>query len=302
MARKKEKLEIPLIILSSVFIFLAIAFYVYKDYKKTHSVAAQTAEVKEEAKPQNIEDVAGLDLLGKAKISFAGGSVGRKNNIKLGLSRMNGKVIPKGKEFSFTETLGTTTAEDGFSVERIFLNGEVTKGLGGGLCQVSTVLFQTALSAGLPITERHNHTYSVSYYDVGLDATYSDPGPDLKFVNDTNNPIKILARTEGDNAVLEMYGKSDGRVSSTTEPEITKVSDFLPTRYIYVDKLEEGDSECVNRAQIGYTSEVKYDVNFPDGKTKEQVFTSRYSPLQRVCYVVGLEGLKQRMTEMNVKI
>jgi vancomycin resistance protein YoaR len=123
--------------------------------------------------PQEI--VVGTDLLGRAELSYAGGTEGRHKNIELGIERINGTILMPGEEFSFKKELGTTTIEDGFSEEKVFLNGEVTKGIGGGLCQVSTVLFRTAMASALPITERANHSFTVSRYDEGLDATYSDP-------------------------------------------------------------------------------------------------------------------------------
>lgn len=234
-------------------------------------------------------DISKLDLLGSTKISYAGGTEGRHRNIEIGVSKIDGTIIMPGQEFSFKKYLGTTTLEQGYSVERIFLNGEVTKGVGGGLCQVSSALFRSALSAGLPVSERYNHSFTVSYYDVGLDATYSDPGPDLKFINDTKNPIVIKGKTEDQNAIFEIYGVADGRVASTSDPEITNIVDILPTRYMYVEKLQEGQSKCINNPQIGYTAKIKYGVMYPDGKYKERDFVSRYRPLQRVCYIVGDE-------------
>lgn len=229
----------------------------------------------------------GDDLLGKAELSFAGGTEGRSNNIKLGMELINGTVIEAGAEFSFQKTLGEITEEAGFSKEKMFLNGEVTKGVGGGLCQISSTLFQTALRAGLPVTERHNHSYSVSYYDVGLDATYSDPGPDLKFVNDTGHPIIIHATTTGQKVVLKLLGTADGRIATTTEAEITRVVDFPPTKTVRVLALEKDQPECINKPQIGYTAKISYGVLYPTGKRKEQIFTSVYKPLQRICYIVG---------------
>lgn len=226
-------------------------------------------------------------LLGKAQLSYAGGTEGRNKNIELGIERINGTVVAPGAEFSYTKTLGEVTEEAGFSKEKMFLNGEVTKGVGGGLCQISSTLFQSILRAGLPVTERHNHSYSVSYYDVGLDATYADPGPDLKFVNDTKYPITIKGTAADHMVTLELYGVSDGRIASTSEAEILRVVDFPPTRTVHVAALEKDQAECINKPQIGYTAKVIHNVFFPDGHTKEQIFTSVYKPLQRVCFVVG---------------
>jgi len=226
-------------------------------------------------------------LLGKAQLSYAGGTEGRNKNIELGIERINGTEVAPGAEFSFAKALGEVSEEAGFSKEKMFLNGEVTKGVGGGLCQISSTLFQSVLRAGLPVTERYNHSYSVSYYDVGLDATYSNPGPDLKFVNDTKYPVTIKGTAADSLVTLELYGVSDGRIASTSEAEILRVVDFPPTRTVKVGALEKDQAECINRPQIGYTAKVIHNVIFPDGHIKEQIFTSVYKPLQRVCFVVG---------------
>jgi vancomycin resistance protein YoaR len=237
--------------------------------------------------PQEI--VVGTDLLGRAELSYAGGTEGRHKNIELGIERINGTILMPGEEFSFKKELGTTTIEDGFSEEKVFLNGEVTKGIGGGLCQVSTVLFRTAMASALPITERANHSFTVSRYDEGLDATYSDPGPDFKFLNDTANPILIKGKAENLTAIFEIYGTKDGRIASTSPVEISNIKDILPTKYVWVPKLEEGQTKCINTPQIGFTAKLQYDIIYADGQTKEKTFTSRYKPLQRVCYIVGDE-------------
>lgn len=237
-----------------------------------------------------VEEVAvGSDLLGRAELSYDGGTEGRHKNIELGVARIDGTILKPGEEFSFKKELGTTTVEDGFSEERIFLNGEVTKGVGGGLCQVSTVLFRTAMASALPITERANHSFTVSRYDSGLDATYSDPGPDFKFVNDTANPILIKGKTENKTAIFEIYGTYDGRIASTSEVEISNIKDILPTKYMWVPELKEGQTKCINTPQIGFTAKVKYEIIYKEGEVKQKDFVSRYKPLQRICYIVGDE-------------
>ncbi len=233
------------------------------------------------------------ELLGKAEVSFAGGTEERNKNIELGVSKLNGTTILPGEEFSFIKSLGPATEEAGYSVAKVFLNGEVTTGVGGGLCQVSTTLFQSLLKAGLPITERHNHSYTVSYYDVGLDATYSDPGVDLKFVNDTGNPITIKGGIQDEKVVFEIYGTPDGRIATTTEPIISSVIDVSPPRYVATTTRSSNEPECINKPQIGYTSNVIYNVLYPNGDLKTEEFKSKYKPLQRVCYYFGVATTTQ---------
>lgn len=227
----------------------------------------------------------GTELLGKAELSYAGGTEGRNKNIEIGTKHVDGIILKPGEEFSFKKAIGVVTAEEGYSEEKMFLNGEVTKGLGGGLCQVSSTLFRSVLDAGLQVTERHNHTYTVSRYDVGLDATYADPGPDFKFKNDSVYPLAIKGKTENQKVIFELYGTRDGRVASTTEPEILNVFDFPPTKYLATSTRFAGGQECFNTPQIGYMAKIIYSVLYPDGKIKQQDFVSKYKPLQRVCYI-----------------
>jgi vancomycin resistance protein YoaR len=271
-----------------ILVFFGITIYNFFPYKvdspktiETNQQALATEPVKEE-----VVEV-GTDLLGKAELTYAGGTEGRHKNIELGIARINGKVLLPGEEFSFKKALGTTTVEDGFSEEKIFLNGEVTKGVGGGLCQVSTILFRTAMASALPITERANHSFTVTRYDNGLDATYSDPGPDFKFKNDPANPILIKGKTENLNAIFEIYGTKDGRIASSSEVEISDIKDILPTKYMWVPELKEDQSECINTPQIGFTAKLKYEIIYADGVVKEKEFVSKYKPLQRICYIVG---------------
>ena len=268
-------------------VLLAVFFYAFSR-KESASGADMLALVTDIPQEPEVVEI-GTDLLGRAELSYAGGTEGRNKNIELGARKLDGTIISPGDEFSFTQALGVVTAEDGYSEERIFLNGEVTKGLGGGLCQVSTTLFRSVLDAGFPVTERHNHSYTVSRYDVGLDATYADPGPDLKFVNDSKYPVMLKSKTENQKVVFELYGTKDGRVASTTEPEILSVIDFPPTRYVATSTPLRGGQECFNTPQIGYTAKVLYSVLYPDGLTRQQDFISKYKPLQRVCLVGPLQ-------------
>ncbi len=294
-SHKKLSSEVALSLI--LLLFLGFLTFYFFSKNKTKNVKLDESSIienapKEEKLPEN--------LIGRAELSYAGGTAGRMKNIELGLERINGTVIPAGEEFSFIKAMGEVKVEDGFSEERAFVSGEVALGLGGGLCQVSTVLFQSLIDAGLPITERHNHTYSVNYYKEGLDAAFASPGPDLRFVNDTGSPVVIKGRNENKTAIFEIYGVSDGRVSTTSEVEVYNIVDAPPIKYVQVPALEEGKPECENARQMGYSTKVKYSVTFPDGSIKEQVFTSRYKPLERKCYVVTGNSTSTLTTLSNI--
>lgn len=223
------------------------------------------------------------ELLGKAELSYAGSTSGRARNIELGVLRINDTVILPGEEFSYIKALGPVSEEDGFSEEKAFRNGEVTKGIGGGLCQVSTILFQAVLNAGLSVTERWNHTFVVPFYQVGLDATYADPGPDFKFVNNTDAPIVIKGRIENSKAIVEIHGVPDGRVARISKAEIYNRIPMPPVKYIYDPTIPIGTEKCEFYSQSGFTAKRIYTVSYTDGTETVQEFISKYLPHARVC-------------------
>ena len=181
--------------------------------------------------------------------------------------------------------MGPVLSADGFQEAKSFLNGEVVLGIGGGICQVSTILFESLVNSGLPISERHNHTFSVSYYTTGLDATVSQSGPDLKFVNDTGYDIEIKGYiTENNTALFEIHGVSDERVVSLSKAVVTNKTNTPLTKYEETTDIKK-DGTCHNTPQIGYTARVLYNVLYKTGVNKEQIFDSVYKPLGRTCYI-----------------
>ena len=110
-----------------------------------------------------------------------GGTPGRLNNVQLVAELIDGTLIAPGGTFSFNGTTGERTAAKGFQEAPVIINGELQNGLGGGICQVSTTVFNAAFEAGLPITARTNHALYISHYPLGRDATVNYPDLDLKF-------------------------------------------------------------------------------------------------------------------------
>lgn len=153
---------------------------------------------------------------------FAGSPVNRRHNIAVGLRKFNGHLIPQGSIFSFVEILGPVTAATGYRKELV-INGDTTlPDYGGGLCQVSSTAYRGPWEYGLPITQRKNHSYSVSYYSPqGTDATIYPPNVDVKFRNDTPGALLIqTASDEKDRAFFIYYGTKDDRQSEVFGPYI----------------------------------------------------------------------------------
>lgn len=143
------------------------------------------------------------DQLSSFSTSFKSSNSNRSTNIRLCASKINGVVLMPGETFSFNSTVGKRTPEAGYKEAPAYLNGKTIMDYGGGICQVSSTLYNAVLYSNLEITERYNHGYQPSYVKSGLDATVSWGGPDFKFTNNRNYPIKIM--TDTSNKILNIY-------------------------------------------------------------------------------------------------
>jgi len=247
-------------------------------------------------KIDSINELGIESVIGTGHSNFAGSSANRRHNIKTGASKINGLIIKPGEEFSLLKALGETDASAGYLPELVIKGDKTTLEYGGGLCQIATTMFRTALATGLPITERRNHSYRVSYYEpAGTDATIYIPNPDLKFINDTGNNILIQTRFEGDNDVyFDFWGKSDGRIVSSTTPVIFNIIKPAPTKIVETTELPVGQKKCTESAHNGAQTYFDYTVVYnPETENENKVvtrFNSKYVPWQAVC-LLGVEKL-----------
>jgi vancomycin resistance protein YoaR len=151
--------------------------------------------------------------------TFYGGIANRIHNVQLVAHLVDHKFIAPGETFSFNGTTGERSAAKGFLEAPVIVNGELQTGLGGGVCQVSTTVFNAAYEAGLPITSRTNHALYISHYPLGRDATVDYPGIDLKFVNDTKHWLLLRTFVGSSSLTVNLYGTPQHRrVESTTAP------------------------------------------------------------------------------------
>ncbi len=150
------------------------------------------------------------DLLGERTTSFWGSSDNRINNIELVANKLNGHVILPGEEFSYNGYVGERTVEAGFKSADAYVNGQVRPEIGGGICQVSSTLYNAVLGAQLEITDRTGHMFAVGYLPKGLDATVSWPSPDFKFRNDRDYPVRLAAWVdrENTNLTIQVWGSN----------------------------------------------------------------------------------------------
>jgi len=130
----------------------------------------------------------------------------RQNNISVACSTLDGTTIKAGDTFSFTKTVGKTSTSKGYEKADVFVDGEVEHALGGGICQVSTTLYNAVCSVSkLDVTERHSHSNDVPYIQKGKDAAVAYGSYDFKFVNNTGNTIKIEAKNTKNKVTIKLY-------------------------------------------------------------------------------------------------
>ena len=225
------------------------------------------------------------DKLATYSTSYASSNANRSTNIALAASKINGTVLMPGEEFSFNGTVGKRTAANGFKTATVYSNGQVTTDYGGGICQVSSTLYNTVLKANLEITNRVNHTFTVGYVPIGLDATVSWGSPDFKFKNNRSYPIKIVATTSNKRLTISVYG-----LKEDVEYEVELVSyktGTIPYSKVYTtdSSLGKGKTKVVQSGSNGATS-VAYKILKLNGKEVSRTLLSkdRYSPHNQIIY------------------
>lgn len=246
-------------------------------------------------KTENVNDLGIKELLGRGESTFHGSIASRKHNIALTAGRLNGILVPPGEIFSFNQAVGDISAATGYQTAYIIKDGRTMLGDGGGVCQDSTTMFRAILHAGLPIIERHPHSYRVTYYEQnappGLDATVYAPSVDLKFKNDTPGYILIQTKVDINKNYLavELYGTSDGRKATISNVRLW--AQVPPPADLYQDDptLAAGVIKQVDWKAWGAKAAFDWKVVRNNEVLQERTFYSNYQPWQ----AVYLRGTRQ---------
>ena len=243
------------------------------------------------------------ELITETTTWFSGSSDARKHNIATAAANFYGIVIAPYEEFSFNKYLGSISEADGYTEGLIIVGGQTIAGVGGGVCQVSTTLYQTAFFAGFPITERLPHGYMLGYYrdgaGHGMDATVFNDGGiniDMKFINNTPYHLLIENYFSEENQALtfKFYSTSLGRTVVKEDPvfaNVTEVPGPDQDRWEYVESVEEGTVEKIDWATEGADVSIRRLVYNAEGQIiEDRTFVSNYIPVPNVFhYGPGVE-------------
>jgi vancomycin resistance protein YoaR len=221
------------------------------------------------------------ELIGTGTSTFVGSSQERATNIKVAANLLNGAVVPPGGTFSFLDAMGGIDETHGFVEGYVIAAERTTRGVGGGVCQVSTTAFRAAFWSGLEIDERNQHSYRVSWYEadgapVGFDAAVFDPGVDLKFKNTT--PGYILVEAVAGDALLKVniYGTKPPGEIKLEGPVKSKQIPPPPDVYEVDSRLAPGTKKQVETARPGLDVTITRRIIVPGQEDKVDQFHSSY--------------------------
>lgn len=282
------------------------------DYIKTIEHLNQTLSLRSQGTPatstqivvvtvppsKSVADVNSLgitDIVGIGVSTFHDSHTNRIKNIARAVKILNGTLIKPGETFSTLDHTAPFTTANGYLPELVIKGAKIVPELGGGLCQISTTLFRTAMNSALPITERSPHALVVNYYadptngNPGVDATIYEGSVDFKFKNDTDN--YLLLQTDIDytkqQLTFTLWGKPDGRKGSYTPPIILSRTGAGAPQEIPDPELAPGKRRCQG-AFTGATASFTYTRILPSGEQVDRVFQSTYRSQPAICYV-GVE-------------
>ena len=253
-----------------------------------------------------------LNLQSKFSTSIKNSQSGRRHNVALALKKLNGTIVKPNETKSFNQIVGPQTESGGYESAIIIINGAFKNGIGGGICQASTTLYNALLLADVEVDEVHKHTLPVKYVEMALDAMVSEGTSDLVFKNTSGNDLYIKSYVKGDDATVEIYGKSlpDGVTVKRSAEFIKSIPHsgdkiIVDTNGEYRDKvIYKGEYYRLKYPVDGYEAKA-YKEYYKDGKLidKQEIRHEKYSPQQGIV-IEGAEDLPEGfvLPKQDVKI
>ncbi|MBQ9786299.1 MAG: VanW family protein, partial [Clostridia bacterium] len=270
---------------------------------KNISVQIPTLEIAPEQTINNLKDR--TKLRSEFSTSYSSSTKNRKNNVKQALKAFNGKIVMPQEEVSFNATTGARTKENGYKPANIILNGMYVEGSGGGVCQASTTLYNALLLSNLEILEVSKHSLPASYVPLGFDAMVSEGVADLKFKNNTTQPIYIKAWGDNTNANVQIYGLGfDNGEYFKTRSEFVKTIPHLGDRIVqdtsgeYSNKVTfKGEYLRLKYPHEGYEANAYLQRYSVDGELLEEKLIRHeiYEPQEGII-IEGIEDIYDGIT------
>ncbi len=223
------------------------------------------------------------DKLSTYTTYFNVNEVERTENVRLAAEFIDDVILMPGQEFSYNNIVGERSTERGFKTAKVYQQGQVVDGLGGGICQVSSTLYNAVVMADLEVLERKNHSLSVSYVKLGRDATVVYGSIDFRFKNSRQYPIKISSKISGGTLTIEIYGYNTNKTRLVDiETEVIEVLPFKEQE-IQDATMPVGTSKITTTGHKGYKVK-SYRVTTENGEVVERKFiaTDTYSPVAQV--------------------
>ena len=257
---------------------------ILKDEKETYIIPLKITEP--EISIEDLGEKLFKQTLSKYTTIYDAGNKNRSHNIELAAKTINGTILMPGETFSYNGVLGNTNKEKGYKLGTAYVGGKVVESYGGGICQVSSTLYNSVLYANLEIVERYNHSYVVNYVPAGRDATVSYGGKDFKFKNTRSYPIKIVATAKNGVVSISING-----IKEEKEYEIELTSTVLSTTprsvtYQNNSELAEGIQNVIQKGYDGKKS-IAYKIIKYNGAVISKTVLSKdtYKPMAQIIEV-----------------
>ena len=265
------------------------------DFDVEQAKALISAEVKDEyvidliiTKPNVTVDQIGTeafpDQLSTFTTRYDASDKDRSTNLRLACEKLNGTVIMPGGTFSYNETLGPRTYAAGYKNAKVYENGQVVDGIGGGICQISSTLYNAALMSDMEIVERRNHQFVTSYVGAGRDATVVYGSTDFRFKNTRTYPVRIVASAKNGVATVSIFGIKEADREYTYSFKTETISTIpYTTKYVTDSSLAAGKEVVKQKGANGLVTQT-YMTKMLNGKVVSTELLSKdtYSAMQRI--------------------
>lgn len=240
-----------------------------------------------------LEECLFRDTMSSYSSNFSTSSANRASNVALAAKSINDTILMPGDVFSFNSALGERTVANGYKVAGAYVGGKTVDQVGGGICQVSSTLYNTVLLSNLEIVERRNHQMTVSYVPIGRDATVNWGTTDFRFKNNTDFPVKIVGEINGKNVKISMVGTKEDpgmevKIETSTVSVIHPGEEYVEDSEMYVgeSKTEKGHTGyVVDAVRVVYSNGVPV--------SRENLTRSRYNATNNIITI----GTKEYPTE-----